>query len=176
MPGVPDVYQGSEIVMLSLVDPDNRRPVDWTDRGERLDRVLSDEPAFDLDDEKLRVTARALLVRRELPEVFVGEGTTYAGVPTTSEHALAFARGDADGARVVTVATRAAGLLAEAGGFGDASVTLPDGHLARRAVRRRGGLRRRTGAARPPARPPAGGAAGQAGVERGRGGQWEGTS
>ena len=48
-------------------------------------------------------------------------------MPTTSEHALAFARGDADGARVVTVATRAAGLLAEAGGFGDASVTLPAG-------------------------------------------------
>ena len=127
MPGVPDVYQGCEIVMLSLVDPDNRRPVDWTDRGERLERVLADEPAFDLDDEKLRVTARTLRVRRDLPEVFVGEGTTYAGVPTTSEHALAFARGDADGVRAVTVATRAAGLLAESGGFGDATVTLPAG-------------------------------------------------
>ena len=127
MPGVPDVYQGCEIVMLSLVDPDNRRPVDWTDRGERLERVLADEPAFDLDDEKLRVTARTLRVRRDLPGVFVGEGTTYAGVPTTSEHALAFARGDADGLRVVTVATRAAGLLAESGGFGDATVTLPAG-------------------------------------------------
>ncbi len=127
MPGVPDVYQGCEIVMLSLVDPDNRRPVDWTDRGERLDRVLADEPAFDLDDEKLRVTARTLGVRRDLARVFVGEGTTYAGVPTTSEHALAFARGDADGPRVVTVATRAAGLLADAGGFGDATVALPAG-------------------------------------------------
>ena len=113
--------------MLSLVDPDNRRPVDWTDRGERLERVLSDEPAFDLDDEKLRVTARALGVRRDLPGVFVGEHTTYAGLPTTSEHALAFGRGDADGVRVVTVATRAAGLLAQAGGFGDATVTLPAG-------------------------------------------------
>ena len=127
MPGVPDVYQGCEIVMLSLVDPDNRRPVDWTDRGERLERVLADEPAFDLDDEKLRVTARALRVRRDLPGVFVGEGTTYAGIATSSEHALAFARGDDDGVRVVTVATRAAGLLAEAGGFGDATVTLPAG-------------------------------------------------
>ena len=48
-------------------------------------------------------------LRRDLPEVFVGEGTTYAGLPTTSEHALAFARGDDDGPRVVTVATRAAG-------------------------------------------------------------------
>jgi (1->4)-alpha-D-glucan 1-alpha-D-glucosylmutase len=127
MPGVPDVYQGCEIVMLSLVDPDNRRPVDWTDRGERLDRVLADEPAFDLDDEKLRVTARTLGVRRDLARVFVGEGTTYTGLPTTSEHALAFARGDDDGVRVVTVATRAAGLLAAAGGFGDATVTLPAG-------------------------------------------------
>ncbi|HET7821206.1 MAG TPA: alpha amylase C-terminal domain-containing protein [Ornithinibacter sp.] len=127
MPGVPDVYQGCEIVMLSLVDPDNRRPVDWTDRGERLDRVLADEPAFDLDDEKLRVTARTLGVRRDLSGVFVGEGTTYAGLPTTSDHALAFARGDDDGPRVVTVATRAAGLLAEAGGFGDATVSLPAG-------------------------------------------------
>ncbi|GAA4408084.1 malto-oligosyltrehalose synthase [Fodinibacter luteus] len=127
MPGVPDVYQGCEIVMLSLVDPDNRRPVDWTDRGERLDRVVADEPAFDLDDEKLRVTGRALRVRRDDPAAFVGEGTTYAALPTTSEHALAFARGDGDGLRVVTVATRAAGLLAAAGGFGDATVEVPPG-------------------------------------------------
>ena len=127
MPGVPDVYQGCEIVMLSLVDPDNRRPVDWTDRGERLERVLADEPAFDLDDEKLRVTARTLGLRRELADVFVGEGTTYTGLPTTSEHAIAFARGDAEGPRVVTVATRAAGLLEEGGGFGDAVVPLPAG-------------------------------------------------
>ncbi len=127
MPGVPDVYQGCEIGMLSLVDPDNRRPVDWTDRAERLDRVLADEPAFDLDDEKLRVTARALGVRRDLPEVFVGETTTYAGLPTTSEHALAFARGDGDGPRVVTVVTRAAGLLEAAGGFRDTTVAVPAG-------------------------------------------------
>ena len=127
MPGVPDVYQGCEIVMLSLVDPDNRRPVDWTDRGERLERVLADEPAFDVDDEKLRVTTRALRLRRDLPDVFVGEGTTYAGLATSSEHALAFARGDAGGPRVVTVVTRAAGLLAASGGFGDATVDVPQG-------------------------------------------------
>jgi (1->4)-alpha-D-glucan 1-alpha-D-glucosylmutase len=127
MPGVPDVYQGCEIVMLSLVDPDNRRPVDWTDRAERLERVLAGEPAFDLDDEKLRVTARALRLRHELPDVFVGDGTTYTGLRTTSEHALAFARGDADGPQVVTVVTRAAGLLAAAGGFGDAVVDVPAG-------------------------------------------------
>ena len=127
MPGVPDVYQGCEIVMLSLVDPDNRRPVDWTDRGERLERVLAGEPAFDVDDEKLRVTTRALRLRRDLPDVFVGEGTTYAGLATSSEHALAFARGDAGGPRVVTVVTRAAGMLTASGGFGDATVDVPQG-------------------------------------------------
>ncbi len=127
MPGVPDVYQGCEVGMLSLVDPDNRRPVDWADRTERLDRVLADEPAFDLDDEKLRVTACALRLRRELPEVFVGETTTYVGLPTSSDHALAFVRGDVDGPRVVTVVTRAAGLLEAAGGFGDATVAVPPG-------------------------------------------------
>ena len=127
MPGVPDVYQGCETVTLSLVDPDNRRPVDWTDRGERLARVVAGEPALDLDDEKMRVSARALRVRREDASAFVGEGTTYTGLVTSSPHALAFARGDADGLRVVTVATVAAGVLAAGGGFGDAVVELPPG-------------------------------------------------
>ncbi|MGL5928141.1 MAG: malto-oligosyltrehalose synthase, partial [Dermatophilaceae bacterium] len=127
MPGVPDVYQGCEIGVLALVDPDNRRPVDWTDRGERLARVLDDEPAFDLDDDKLRVTAVALRLRRELPDVFVGESTTYSAVPCGNRHALAFVRGDDAGPRVVTVVTRAAGLLAASGGFGDAHVEVPPG-------------------------------------------------
>jgi (1->4)-alpha-D-glucan 1-alpha-D-glucosylmutase len=127
MPGVPDVYQGCEIVALSLVDPDNRRPVDWTDREERLARVVADEPALDLDDDKLRLTARTLRVRREDPDAFIGDGTTYAGLPTGSDHALAFARGDADGVRVVTVVTTGAGLLAAEGGFGEAVLDLPAG-------------------------------------------------
>lgn len=127
MPGVPDVYQGCELVALSLVDPDNRRPVDWTDRAVRLGRALADEPSFDVDDEKLRVTARALRLRRDHPEAFVGEGTTYAGLASSSDHALAFVRGDADGPRAVTVVTRAAGLLAADGGFGDATLDLPAG-------------------------------------------------
>src|SRR5680860_965208 len=73
LPGVPDVYQGCEIVDLSLVDPDNRRPVDFADRASRLARV--DDPAAGgnltgLDDEKLLVTSRALRIRRENPELF----------------------------------------------------------------------------------------------------------
>lgn len=127
MPGVPDVYQGCEIGMLALVDPDNRRPVDWTDRAERLARVDDDEPCFDLDDDKMRLTTLALRLRREHPSAFVGEDATYEPLDPGTEHALAFARGDADGPRAVTVVTRAAGRLAEAGGFGDAALDVPAG-------------------------------------------------
>ncbi len=127
MPGVPDVFQGCEIGRLAVVDPDNRRPVDWTDRALRLSRVLDDEPCFDLDDDKIRVTALALRARREHPAAFVGPDATYAGLPTSTEHALAFARGDAEGPYAVTVVTRAAGRLAAAGGFGDATVAVPPG-------------------------------------------------
>ncbi|NHA67530.1 malto-oligosyltrehalose synthase [Phycicoccus flavus] len=127
MPGVPDVFQGCEIGRLALVDPDNRRPVDWADRALRLSRVDDDEPCFDLDDHKLRLVALTLRLRRAHPGAFVGEHATYTPVDTGSEHALAFARGDDDGPRALTVVTRAAGRLAEAGGFGDAALEVPPG-------------------------------------------------
>ena len=73
MPGVPDVYQGTELVDLSLVDPDNRRPVDFAGRraaagpaGRRLEQS-GDLGDLDLDAEKLLVTSRALRLRREHP-------------------------------------------------------------------------------------------------------------
>ncbi len=67
LPGVPDVYQGCEIVDLSLVDPDNRRPVDHVALAERLERLDAGEPPADLDDEKLLVTSRTLRLRRDDP-------------------------------------------------------------------------------------------------------------
>ncbi|WP_353611973.1 malto-oligosyltrehalose synthase [Nostocoides sp. Soil756] len=127
MPGVPDVFQGCEIGRLAVVDPDNRRPVDWTDRALRLSRVLDDEPAFDLDDDKIRVTALTLRLRREHPEWFVGPEATYEGLAAGSEHALAFARGDGSGPQVVVVVTRAAGRLEASGGFTDETVAVPEG-------------------------------------------------
>ena len=93
MPGVPDVYQGAELVTLTLVDPDNRRPVDYADLAARLARLDAGAAPADLDDEKLLVTSRALRLRREHPEWFVGEDATYAVVQAATEHALAFARG-----------------------------------------------------------------------------------
>src|SRR5680860_220488 len=125
LPGVPDVYQGCEIVDLSLVDPDNRRPVDFADRASRLARV--DDPAAGgnltgLDDEKLLVTSRALRARRANPELF-DERATYAALRSSSEHALGFLRSG----RVACVVTRAPHRLRAGGGWDDAAVTLPDG-------------------------------------------------
>lgn len=125
--GVPDVYQGAELQALTLVDPDNRGAVDYAERRARLQRLDAGERPSDLDDEKLLVTASALRVRRERPEVFVGADSTYDAVVTTSPHVLALARGGASGPQVVAVVTREADRLAASGGFGDATVSLPEG-------------------------------------------------
>ncbi|GAA2487438.1 malto-oligosyltrehalose synthase [Terrabacter carboxydivorans] len=127
MPGVPDVYQGTDLVDLSLVDPDNRRAVDYSERRDRLARLDGGAAPADLHDEKLLVTSAALRTRRERSACFTGEDATYVPVSTTSEHAVAFGRGTAGGVEVVTVVTRLAGRLADAGGFGDATIELPAG-------------------------------------------------
>jgi (1->4)-alpha-D-glucan 1-alpha-D-glucosylmutase len=121
LPGVPDVYQGCELVNLSLVDPDNRREVDYGARERRL-ADLDRDGARDLDDEKLLVTSRALRVRRELASLF-GDKATYEPVATTSEHALGFVRTGA----VACLVTRAPRRLTESGGWRDETVTLPEG-------------------------------------------------
>jgi (1->4)-alpha-D-glucan 1-alpha-D-glucosylmutase len=129
MPGVPDVYQGSELWEQSLVDPDNRRSVDFDARREVLARVLGGErPVLtpSVDDPghaKLLVTQAALTLRRHQPHRF----TTYAPVTAAGEaaaHVLAFDRGGA-----VSVATRLPVELA-ARGWGDTGVHLPDGRWA----------------------------------------------
>ncbi len=127
MPGVPDVYQGTDLVDLSLVDPDNRRAVDYAERRDRLARLDAGAVPSDLDDEKLLVTSAALRARRERPACFTGKDATYVPVATTSEHAVAFGRGTDERLEVVTVVTRLAGRLADAGGFCGATLDLPEG-------------------------------------------------
>ena len=131
MPGVPDVYQGTELVDRSLVDPDNRRPVDYDARLARLAHLDDGGRPRDLDDEKLLVTSRALRVRRSRPEAFTGEAATYAALPTSSGHAVAFGRGSLatqpSGPRVVTLATRLPVAVQRLGGWGSHSVALPEG-------------------------------------------------
>ncbi|MFD5332707.1 malto-oligosyltrehalose synthase, partial [Cellulosimicrobium cellulans] len=79
-PGVADVYQGAESYAPTLVDPDNRRPVDVDALTERLARLDGGAPARTLADEKLLVTTRALRLRRALADAFVGDGAGYAPV------------------------------------------------------------------------------------------------
>jgi (1->4)-alpha-D-glucan 1-alpha-D-glucosylmutase len=81
VPGIPDIYQGDELLCLSLVDPDNRRPVDWEARG----AALSDPPP------KLALIRCALALRARLPEAFAG---SYEPLDAGSD-ACAFVRGDA---------------------------------------------------------------------------------
>lgn len=127
MPGVPDVYQGTELVDLSLVDPDNRRPVDYAERRRRLEALDAGSDPADLDDEKLLVTSRALRLRRDHPEWFTGETATYEPLAASTPHALGVGRGDGSGTQVIAVVTRLAAGLEAAGGWASHRVHLPSG-------------------------------------------------
>jgi (1->4)-alpha-D-glucan 1-alpha-D-glucosylmutase len=71
-PGVPDVYQGDELEALSLVDPDNRRPVDWAARRAALAHLRSGGEPRDYGERKLDLIRRALALRARRPEAFAG--------------------------------------------------------------------------------------------------------
>lgn len=97
-PGVPDLYQGSELWDFSLVDPDNRRPVDYAVRTRLLAELDADLPRAlleQLDDgrAKLLLTARLLQARREHETLFRdGEYLPLASSGAKAEHLCAFAR------------------------------------------------------------------------------------
>ena len=122
VPGVADVYQGTEVTGTSLVDPDNRRPVDLEALASTLAALDTGRTPSDLAEEKLAVTAAALRVRRAHPGAFVGEEAGYDPLPVTTGRAVAFARRDAAGPRVAVVATR----LGDAPGQAEATVVLPE--------------------------------------------------
>ncbi|MFC7432140.1 MULTISPECIES: malto-oligosyltrehalose synthase [unclassified Agrococcus] len=122
MPGVPDVYQGSEVRELSLVDPDNRRPIDWAEADALRERAAT-EPAHvdDLEHAKVRVVRETLRLRRDRPELT----RSYAPVlarGAAADHAFAFDRGGA-----IAVVTRLPLGLARRGGWGDAVLPVPEG-------------------------------------------------
>jgi len=125
MPGVADVYQGCELTGLSLVDPDNRRPVDYQ-RRRRLLAALEAGPdhAVGLDAEKLLVTSRTLWLRRDHPGWFAGSYTPLAAEGPAAEHAFAFLRGG----HAVTVVTRLPAGLRRRGGWADTALPLPELH------------------------------------------------
>ena len=125
LPGVPDVYQGSELWEQSLVDPDNRRPVDFDARAARLASLTAAPAAPSGPDDqglaKLWLTTTALRLRRDRAELFSGY-TALAAEGAAADHLLAFDRGGA-----ITLVTRLPIGLAEAGGWGGTTLTLPEG-------------------------------------------------
>ena len=124
MPGIPDVYQGTELWEDSLVDPDNRRPVDFAARRTLLACLADALPAVDGSGAaKLWVTRQALRARRDSPGLFISYAAVEASGPA-AEHLVAFDRGGA-----VTLATRLPIGLAALGGWGSTTVALADSYL-----------------------------------------------
>ncbi|HCX84358.1 MAG TPA: malto-oligosyltrehalose synthase, partial [Micrococcales bacterium] len=127
LPGVADVYQGTETTRIALVDPDNRRPVDYAALAVALDRVERTDGSGtgSLGEEKLALVRAVLHARRGDPEAFVGPRAGYLPLATSSERAVAFARTSDGEPRSVTVISRhTTGLTS---GWGEREVVLPDG-------------------------------------------------
>jgi (1->4)-alpha-D-glucan 1-alpha-D-glucosylmutase len=146
-PGVPDLYQGTEIWDFSLVDPDNRRPVDFAARRSALAALRRRKPSSALARDllesyqdgriKLYATLRALAIRGALPDLFAcGTYERLAVTGKRAEHVIAFARRHASGEVVVAVPRLVAALAGSGQGqpvgpeaWGDTRVMLPgDGH------------------------------------------------
>jgi (1->4)-alpha-D-glucan 1-alpha-D-glucosylmutase len=115
MPGVPDIYQGTDFWDFSLVDPDNRRPVDFGAREEALTSTPPAELSGDWADGRLKqaVTARALAVRSSQPALFAhGDYLPIAAEGPRREHLIAFARQHKGIAAIVVVCRWPTRLLA----------------------------------------------------------------
>lgn len=123
MPGVPDTYQGTELWDNSLVDPDNRRPVDFAARRALLARLDGGwlPPVDATGAAKLLVTSRVLRLRRDQPQRFAGYAPVVAR-GAAAGHLVGFDRGG-----VVAVATRLPVRLARRGGWGDTVLPLRAG-------------------------------------------------
>jgi (1->4)-alpha-D-glucan 1-alpha-D-glucosylmutase len=132
-PGVPDIYQGTEIWDRSLVDPDNRRPVDYALRRRLLAEAarVSAEQAWKRADEglpKIWLIRRALAVRQRHPEAFGAAGTYRPLIASgaMAAHVVAFVRGDGTtGDRLLTVVPRL--LVGLKSGWADTRLALPKG-------------------------------------------------
>jgi (1->4)-alpha-D-glucan 1-alpha-D-glucosylmutase len=140
MPGVPDVYQGCELTGLALVDPDNRRPVDFELRRSMLSGLGQSCPTSPagsvspgnpgdpadrefLDAAKLLVTSRALQLRRDHPGWFAGDYQPLTVSGAAAAHVVAFCRGG----QAITVATRLPARLRRSGGWRDTVLAVPAG-------------------------------------------------
>ncbi|HVJ07668.1 MAG TPA: malto-oligosyltrehalose synthase [Acidisarcina sp.] len=149
-PGVPDFYQGNELWELSLVDPDNRRPVDYDLRNrylDSLDQMAREQGALHVCEELLRTLPdgriklwtmqRALALRQQEPAIF--QRGTYVAISVTepkyAEHTISFLRSSSEtGKSVIAVVPRFACSMMNGkvqmplgGAWGKAALALPDG-------------------------------------------------
>ena len=128
VPGVPDFYQGTELWDLSLVDPDNRRPVDFALRSDLVERCAGLTAAQALEDwdsglPKVWLTSRVLGVRRSSPQHF-SDQSKYQPMVAQGAHLgnlLAFRRGDS----LIAVVPRFT--MTVDGKWGDTTLPLPRG-------------------------------------------------
>jgi (1->4)-alpha-D-glucan 1-alpha-D-glucosylmutase len=144
-PGVPDIYQGNDLWDFSLVDPDNRRPVDFTRRVEMLHSLRGRGDALrgeDLRDllktpedgrPKLYLIWRALSLRQQQPDLFQqGEYIPLRAEGARADHVVAFARKFGTAMALVVVPRQVGALLGDSDlppvgpeFWGDTSVLLP---------------------------------------------------
>ncbi|MEO6054034.1 MAG: malto-oligosyltrehalose synthase [Chthoniobacterales bacterium] len=127
-PGIPDFYQGTELWDLSLVDPDNRRPVNFSSRGKLLEQARQQKKWNSLTDwdsgiPKLWMIDRVLQVRKDFASCFGAEGTYR---PLTAQgsklgHLFGYLRGD----RIMVLVPRFTFTLN--GKWEDTAVSLPEG-------------------------------------------------
>jgi (1->4)-alpha-D-glucan 1-alpha-D-glucosylmutase len=114
VPGIPDIYQGTELWDDSLVDPDNRRAVDYVARRAALK---------ELQHPKMRIVTTALRLRRSRPDSFLhGDYLPVLATGEANEHVVAFSRGD----DILVAVTRWTVRLKETG-WGNTMVPLPEG-------------------------------------------------
>lgn len=137
-PGVPDLYQGTDYWDFSLVDPDNRRPVDFPAREASLERGLAPEHALATWQDgavKQAVIGRLLVTRKDHPELFARGGYRALTVEgPAAAHVIAFLREHRGQQLVVAVARHTAGWLAgtsapaiPAEHWEGTSITVPEG-------------------------------------------------
>jgi (1->4)-alpha-D-glucan 1-alpha-D-glucosylmutase len=125
-PGIPDFYQGTDLRDDSLVDPDNRRPVDLAARRERLRWCADATPRAvietgDLGAAKLWTMRRVLSARRRAPDRFAGAYRPLEAAGPHAHRVFAFSRGE----ELVAVVPR---LGVRADGWRDTSLMLPPGN------------------------------------------------
>jgi len=133
-PGIPDIYQGCELLDLSLVDPDNRRPIDFAKRARLLEALesLLDRPEpsairemIDSAEEraKLFVMVRLLRFRQAHPALFSGSYWPLEPEGPAGAHFLAYAR-EADGEALVVLVPRFPATLEQREGWNETAVPL----------------------------------------------------